>query len=147
MRKALPGLAMFVIGIAVGLFVLRGTGRAGMDQARRNALTILDRQPAPSNIGNNPLVAAAERIEPAVVNIDTAGVKTESGYDVTVTATALAKDLALFPDRLDAAARVDSSLITLSAGEHHTFHVTGATAPKQIAVPVLRSANDLVRAY
>ncbi len=69
---------------------------------------------------------------------------TTDGYDVTVTATALAKDLALFPDRLDAAARVDSCLITLSAGEHHTFHVTGGTAPAQVGVPVLRSANDLV---
>ena len=69
---------------------------------------------------------------------------TEGGYDVTVTATALAKDLALFPDRLDAAARVDSSLVTLSAGETHTFHVTGAAAPTEVAVPVLRSVNDLV---
>ncbi|WBQ06042.1 glycoside hydrolase family 2 protein [Kribbella sp. CA-293567] len=70
---------------------------------------------------------------------------TADGYDVTVTATALAKDLALFPDRLDAAARVDSCLVTLSAGESHTFHVTGTTAPTTpIDKPVLRSANDLM---
>ncbi|MEU4190556.1 glycoside hydrolase family 2 protein [Kribbella sp. NPDC026611] len=69
---------------------------------------------------------------------------TDDGYDVTVTATALAKDLALFPDRLDAAARVDSGLVTLSADESHTFHVTGGKAPEWIGVPVLRSANDLV---
>ncbi|TDD49760.1 glycoside hydrolase family 2 protein [Kribbella antibiotica] len=69
---------------------------------------------------------------------------TTDGYDVTVTATALAKDLALFPDRLDAAARVDSCLITLSAGDSHTFHVTGASAPAEVGVPVLRSANDLL---
>ncbi|TDC23897.1 glycoside hydrolase family 2 protein [Kribbella albertanoniae] len=75
----------------------------------------------------------------------TAEVKpTSDGYDVTVTATALAKDLALFPDRLDPAARVDSCLITLSAGESHTFHVTGASAPTEVGVPVLRSANDLL---
>ena len=54
---------------------------------------------------------------------------TADGYDVTVTATALAKDLALFPDRLDPAARVDSGLVTLSAGESHTFHVTGGSRP------------------
>lgn len=71
-------------------------------------------------------------------------VPTAEGYDVTVTATALAKDLALFPDRLDPAARVDSSLITLSAGESHTFHVTAPEAPTTVGVPVLRSANDLV---
>ncbi|MET7278028.1 glycoside hydrolase family 2 protein [Kribbella sp. NPDC005582] len=69
---------------------------------------------------------------------------TSDGYDVTVTATALAKDLALFPDRLDPAARVDSCLITLSAGESHTFHVTGASAPAEVGVPVLRSVNDLL---
>ncbi len=68
----------------------------------------------------------------------------DGGYDVTVTATALAKDLALFPDRLDPAAKVDSCLITLSAGDSHTFHVTGAAAPAEVGVPVLRSANDLV---
>jgi beta-mannosidase len=69
---------------------------------------------------------------------------TADGYDVTVVATALAKDLAFFPDRLDPAARVDSCLITLSAGESHTFHVTGAKAPEWVGVPVLRSANDLL---
>lgn len=69
---------------------------------------------------------------------------TEDGYDVTVTATALAKDLALFPDRLDPAARVDSCLVTLSAAESHTFHVTASAAPTSVGVPVLRSANDLV---
>jgi beta-mannosidase len=70
---------------------------------------------------------------------------TRDGYDVTVTATALAKDLALFPDRLEKDAQVDSCLVTLSAGESHTFHVTNASAPKApIGKPVLRSANDLI---
>jgi S1-C subfamily serine protease len=74
---------MFAIGIAVGLFVLRGVpfGHANLDQARRNAITLLDKPPAPSNIGDNALVLAAAHIEPAVVNIDTAGIKAEAGYD------------------------------------------------------------------
>nr|WP_238353434.1 glycoside hydrolase family 2 protein [Kribbella solani] len=70
---------------------------------------------------------------------------TADGYDVIVTADALTKDLCLFPDRLDPAARVDSGLITLSPGESHTFHVTGAAAPEQLTSPVIRSANDLVQ--
>lgn len=70
---------------------------------------------------------------------------TDCGYEVTVEALALVKDLALFPDRLDPAARVDSGLVTLSAGESHTFRVTSAAAPEgPIDVPVLRSVNDLV---
>lgn len=72
---------------------------------------------------------------------------TERGTQVRVTAHALAKDLALFPDRLDPAARVDSALITLLAGEQHTFTVTGAEHldPEALATkPVLRSVNDLV---
>jgi beta-mannosidase len=70
---------------------------------------------------------------------------TTNGYDVTVTATALTKDLALFPDRLDPSARVDTCLITLNANDSHTFHVTGTSAPTTpITKPVLRSANDLL---
>jgi beta-mannosidase len=70
---------------------------------------------------------------------------TPNGYDVTVIATALTKDLTLFPDRLDPAARVDSALITLTPGNTHTFHVTGTTTtPEAITKPVLRTANDLI---
>ena len=68
------------------------------------------------------------------------------GCRVTVIASALAKDLALFPDRLDAAARVDSGLVTLLAGQRHTFTVT-APDLDEVALttkPVLRSVNDVV---
>jgi beta-mannosidase len=69
------------------------------------------------------------------------------GCQVTVTANALVKDLTIFPDRLDAAARIDSSLITLVAGESHTFTITGAEgldSEQLTAAPVLRSVNDSV---
>ena len=68
------------------------------------------------------------------------------GCRVTVTASALAKDLALFPDRLDAAARVDSGLVTLLAGQSHTFAVTGPDLDEVALTtkPVLRSVNDVV---
>jgi serine protease DegQ len=81
MRKALPLLVMFVVGMVLGLFVLKPFSRANLDQARRNALALLDKPPAVANIGNNPFVTAAALIEPAVVNIDTAGVRTEPGFD------------------------------------------------------------------
>ncbi|HEY5783138.1 MAG TPA: glycoside hydrolase family 2 protein [Microlunatus sp.] len=69
----------------------------------------------------------------------------EGGYRVRLVAHALVKDAALFPDRLDAAARVDSGLITLPAGATHTFDVTGSGLDEVALTgkPVLRSVNDL----
>lgn len=71
---------------------------------------------------------------------------TAGGYAVTVVAAALAKDLMLFPDRLDAAARVDTGLVTLVAGQSHTFTVSAADLDEAALTtkPVLRSVNDLV---
>ncbi|MGH3370429.1 MAG: glycoside hydrolase family 2 protein, partial [Nocardioidaceae bacterium] len=69
----------------------------------------------------------------------------DAGYDVTVSANSLVKDLTLFPDRLSAGSRVDSGMVTLSAGDSHTFRVSGGPVPDgPIGVPVLRSVNDLL---
>jgi beta-mannosidase len=69
----------------------------------------------------------------------------EGGYEVRLIAKALVKDAALFPDRLDAAARVDSGLVTLAAGDTHAFTVTGPELDEVALTvrPVLRSVNDL----
>jgi S1-C subfamily serine protease len=82
MRRAFPLIAMFAVGVIVGLFVLRTYGQPNMDAARRNVVALLEKPPAPSNIGNNPFVTAAAIIEPAVVNIDTAGVRRQTGFDM-----------------------------------------------------------------
>ena len=70
---------------------------------------------------------------------------TDGGYRVTVSASALVKDVTLFPDRLDPAARVDSALVTLLNGQSHTFEV--ASGPlDEVALtskPVLRSVNEV----
>jgi beta-mannosidase len=79
--------------------------------------------------------------------VETEVERTGSGYAVRVSASSLVKDLALFPDRLDPAARVDTALVTLDAGRSHTFQVTSALEldPATLArKPVLRSTNDLV---
>src|SRR5215218_2136489 len=79
--------------------------------------------------------------------VDTEVERTGSGYAVHVSASSLVKDLALFPDRLDPAARVDTALVTLDAGQSHTFQVASALEldPTMLArKPVLRSTNDLV---
>jgi beta-mannosidase len=68
------------------------------------------------------------------------------GYRIEVTAHALIRDLALFPDRLDPAAAVDDALVTLLPGESTIFLVRAPGPLPSTALaapPVLRSANDL----
>ena len=72
--------------------------------------------------------------------------RTDEGWAVTVSARALVKDATLFPDRLDPAARVDSALVTILAGQSHTFAVSAGTLDEVAltAPPVLRTVNDLI---
>ncbi|MDP9797275.1 beta-mannosidase [Catenuloplanes nepalensis] len=70
----------------------------------------------------------------------------DGGYDVTVTARTVLRDLTIFPDRLDPGAVADSALVTLLPGETTTFRVrTDATldAAGLTARPVLRCVNDV----
>jgi beta-mannosidase len=71
---------------------------------------------------------------------------TEDGARVHVTASAYARDVSLFPDRVDAAARVDDGLVSLLPGETMTFTVSGAPGIDLDALVgplVLRHAGDL----
>jgi beta-mannosidase len=73
--------------------------------------------------------------------------RTSEGYEVTVIATTLVRDLALLADKLDPAAAVDDMLVTLLPGETVTFRVVSFAdfAPEALLAPtVLRSANQLV---
>jgi beta-mannosidase len=89
----------------------------------------------------------ALRLVPTADAVSVTTARTADGYTVRVAAGALVKDLCLFPDRLDAAARVDSGMVTLVAGESHVFTVTGPEldAEALARAPVLRAANDLTR--
>jgi hypothetical protein len=63
-----------------------------------------------------------------------------------LTAHGLVRDLVLQADRLDPGAEVDDQLITLLAGDSHTFRVTTSLAaddPRWARGPVLMSVNDL----
>ena len=131
--------------------------------AARSALTVaLDRDVLEPGDGSRELLVAeadgAETaygyfvedtellLEPVATAMAVAVEPTADGYDVTVEAGALVKDLALFPDRLAPEARVDSALVTLLAGRSHTFHVSGRDLDEAAltARPVLRSVNDLI---
>lgn len=66
---------------------------------------------------------------------------------VTVTSSHLVRDLTIQADRIHPDARVDGGLITLEAGQSHTFRLTcpHPVSVDDIAAPmVLVSANDLV---
>ncbi len=81
----------------------------------------------------SPLTATAHRVD--------------GGYRVEVTATALARDVALLVDKAAPDARVDDQLVTLLPGERHAFHVTTSADldPAALTDPrVLRTANALV---
>ncbi|RMI39604.1 beta-mannosidase [Streptomyces triticirhizae] len=68
------------------------------------------------------------------------------GYQVEVTASSFARDVALLADRAAPDAVVDDALVTLLAGESHTFHVRTAAEidPAELTGPlVLRSVNSL----
>ncbi len=67
------------------------------------------------------------------------------GYDVTITANTLVRELTLFPDRLDPDATVDDMMITLLPGDSATLHITTAVTldPRALtSPPVLRCVNE-----
>ncbi len=82
--------------------------------------------------------------------LDTDVTRTDTGYDVEVTADAFVKDLVFNVDRLDPRATISDQLVTLLPGERHTFTVT---CPAELdpdaltAYPVVNSANHLVHAH
>lgn len=73
--------------------------------------------------------------------------RVDGGYEVTVRAETLTRDLSLLVDKLDPAAHVDDMLITLQAGEQCTFIVTSDVdidLDRFSRPDVLRTANQLV---
>ena len=90
-----------------------------------------------------------EDLELALPPLDLASTvqRIETGYAVTLTARAFAKDLVLNPDRVDPDATVDEMLITLLPGESRRFVVRSAVDLPDgdlVAHPVLQSVNSLV---
>ena len=89
---------------------------------------------------NSTLPAARTTVSVAAV---------EAGFDVTVTAQSLVRDLTLLVDRIAPQASVDRGLVTLMPGESATFRVAGVDTLDVAAVAapgILRCANELVHA-
>ncbi|MEP6754681.1 MAG: trypsin-like peptidase domain-containing protein [Chthonomonadales bacterium] len=78
MRKSTAYVFMFVAGAAMATVTLNYMQRQNnRSAAQRNVLAILDRPMPMSPIPESPVVTAAAKIEPSVVNIDTMGKKME----------------------------------------------------------------------
>lgn len=79
---------------------------------------------------------------------DAATITAERDGDVVrvrVAASSLLKDVVLQADRVDPAARADSGLVTIEAGQSHEFVVTHAAGTEGFrGFPVVCSVNDLV---
>lgn len=78
MRKYFGYLVVFIVGLGMGYVLLKAVGAftgKNNDRARRDVLSVLDKRSPTSTISDTPLVRAAAKIEPAVVNIDTVGTK------------------------------------------------------------------------
>ncbi len=73
--------------------------------------------------------------------------RTPEGYAIEVEADGLQRDVALLADKVAPEAHVDDMLVTLPAGQRHTFEVRSpelADPDALLAPTVLRSANQLV---
>lgn len=74
-RRILNFGLVFGLGVAVGGTILHNVTNRPLDlsTAQRRALQVLSKPSMMPGIGDNPIVTAVQRIEPAVVNIDTVG--------------------------------------------------------------------------
>lgn len=73
-RKLAPQVLVFLLGAASVLLALRAADWlevVGRNQAERRLLQRLDESPTPIPTDDSPLVRAAARIQPCVVNVDT----------------------------------------------------------------------------
>ena len=83
-----------------------------------------------------------QRLEPAPVKVTATAV--EDGVDLTVDATSYVRDLVVLADKVDPAARVTGGMVTLTAGQSVTVHVTTVSDVDPAAFAgTVRCANDL----
>jgi beta-mannosidase len=84
----------------------------------------------------------------ATAELEATATKTPMGFEVTIAAAALLRDVALLVDKVDPDAVVSDMLVTILPGETVTWAVQSAASvdPQSLLAPtVLRTANELVR--
>ncbi|WP_285599960.1 hypothetical protein [Kineosporia sp. NBRC 101731] len=101
------------------------------------------------NLRATHLFARDRDLSYAPAPVLTSARRTRDGYAVTVTAQSFTRDVTLLAGRAHPDAAADEALVSLLAGESHTFRVR---TPEPVALssltgpPVVRSANEVRRA-
>ncbi len=139
----------------IGMALLKHSFReaVGSVEAQRRALQILDQPPISPGIGDNRIVSAVKRIEPAVVNIDTVsagGIHDENGVPLYVDPNqeirGKGSGVILTPDGyiitcnhvIAGASRIR---VTLADGHWYYAHLIGGDDYSDIAVIRIDAAN------
>src|SRR5579884_1608670 len=148
LRGVASSVFIFSFGVLIGMLLLRHSlvGTVGQTEAQRRALQILDQPPAVLSIGDNRIVAAVKRIEPAVVNIDTVsagGIRDDTGMPLYVDPNqeirGKGSGVILTPDGyiitcnhvIEGANRIR---VTLADGHWYYAHLIGGDEQSDIAV-------------
>lgn len=95
----------------------------------------------PAEVIDQALPAPADAFHASAKAVD-------GGYELTVTATGYVRDMFCMADKVDAAAHIDTGMVSLLPGETVTFRIASdkQVDPAAFAAPnVLRTANDLKR--
>ncbi len=84
MKKLAAYGLIFTLGFGACLLLLRAYGTFGLaseTEAKRRAISILDKSPTGTPVADNVIIQAAAKLTPAVVNIDTLSTRRPRAYD------------------------------------------------------------------
>ncbi len=150
MRRILGIALIFITGITFGwlIFKWKGAPFTPEPEARQRALELLNQPVAVMDIGENRIVKAVKKLDPAVVNIDTVGSAKgtdDSGYEVKEV-RGKGSGVILTPDGyivtnehvIEGAERVR---VTFSNGKWYYAHLVGMDKATDLAVVRVDVAN------
>ncbi len=152
LRKYTGMALVFTLGVAVGGVLIRFTIHrpVGATEAQKRALRVLDRPMPDTEIGDNRIVSAVKKIEPAEVNIDTVGrVRSEdfngSGFgDQEVrgkgSGVILTSDGYIVTNNhvIDGAKKIR---VTTASGSWYYAHLVGVDPQNDLAVVHIEASN------
>ena len=157
MRKLAAYGLIFTLGFGACLLLLRAYGTLGLAsdaEAKRRAISMLDKIPTGTPVPDNVIVQAAARLTPAVVNIDTLTTRRTRAYDFLGNRIAgrpfalegKGSGVIISPDGYVVTNNhviegADIIRVTLPGGKQFDGRVIGADRPADLAVVKIEGAN------